>query len=248
MDKRKSLILHFDSLEVLNELNNEQIANLFVAIRDYNLQKEVKLDWLMKAIFIPFKNQFDRDFEKYKKKCDINAENIKKRWDTKTYKSIPNNTNGINGIDDDTNHTYNDSDSKNDNDNKKDSEKKENITDVTAIAEVKKDNRKVEINEAQELIKQECISLWIVYKAWWYERERIKNILTAIDYWELCERMKMTRIEFALNIMRVSTKLDFWNWKIYNAETIYKHYALVYNEAKKQKEELQKTKKERFIV
>lgn len=123
-------------------------------------------------------------------------------------------------------------------------EKKIDITSVTAIAEY----WKKEINDIQELIKQECISLWIIYKAWSYERQRINNILTGIEYWELCERMNMTRIDFALNIMRVSTKLSFWNWKIYNAETIYKHYAQVYNEAKKQKEELQKAKKVPFIV
>lgn len=115
-------------------------------------------------------------------------------------------------------------------------ENKIDITSVTAIAEY----WKKEINDMQELIKQECILLWIVYKAWKYERQRIENILTAIEYWELCDRMNMTRIEFALNIMRFSTKLSFWNWKIYNAETIYKNYAIIYNEWKRQKEELQK--------
>jgi hypothetical protein len=29
----------------------------------------------MKAVFIPFKNQFDRDLEKYKRKCEVNAKN-----------------------------------------------------------------------------------------------------------------------------------------------------------------------------
>lgn len=37
MEDRKSLILHFDSLDVIDELSNEQIAQLFKAIRDYNL-------------------------------------------------------------------------------------------------------------------------------------------------------------------------------------------------------------------
>ena len=37
MENRKSLILHFDSLDVLEELSKEQIAELFIAIRDYNL-------------------------------------------------------------------------------------------------------------------------------------------------------------------------------------------------------------------
>tara|TARA_R110000764_G_C11012290_1_gene383401 strand:+ start:860 stop:979 length:120 start_codon:yes stop_codon:yes gene_type:complete len=37
LKKRKSLILHFDSLDIIDELNKEQIADLFIAIRDYNL-------------------------------------------------------------------------------------------------------------------------------------------------------------------------------------------------------------------
>jgi hypothetical protein len=70
----------------------------------------------MKAIFIPFKNQFDRDLEKYKKKCEVNAENIKKRWNNE---SIPTDTTGINGIPTDTNYTYSDNNSNNSNDSKK---------------------------------------------------------------------------------------------------------------------------------
>jgi hypothetical protein len=37
MENRKSLILHFDSLDVLDELSEKQTADLFIAIRDYNL-------------------------------------------------------------------------------------------------------------------------------------------------------------------------------------------------------------------
>ena len=41
----------------------------------------------------------------------------------------------------------------------------------------------------------------------------------------------MERKDFVINIIQLSSKLDFWEWKIYNAETFYKHYAGVYNEA-----------------
>ena len=78
LKKRKSLILHFDSLDIIDELNKEQIADLFIAIRDYNLWKDIQLEWLMKAVFIPLKNQFDRDIEKYVKKCEVNAINWSK--------------------------------------------------------------------------------------------------------------------------------------------------------------------------
>ena len=37
MENRKSFILHYDSLDVIDELSNDQIAQLFKAIRDYNL-------------------------------------------------------------------------------------------------------------------------------------------------------------------------------------------------------------------
>jgi len=39
---KKTFILHFDSLEVLNELSEKQTADLFLAIRDYNIWKENK--------------------------------------------------------------------------------------------------------------------------------------------------------------------------------------------------------------
>ena len=89
MDKRSSFILHFDSLDILEELSKEQIADLFIAIRDYNLWNEVVLSWLMKAVFIPFKNQFDRDLEKYKDRCEINKNNGKKWWRPKIVEENP---------------------------------------------------------------------------------------------------------------------------------------------------------------
>lgn len=76
--ERKSFILHFDSLDVIDELDNNQIAELFKAIKDYNLWEEISLTWLMKAVFIPFKNQFDRDIEAYTEKCLTNAQNGRK--------------------------------------------------------------------------------------------------------------------------------------------------------------------------
>jgi hypothetical protein len=37
MENRKSLILHFDSLDVIDELSDKQNSDLIKAIRDYNL-------------------------------------------------------------------------------------------------------------------------------------------------------------------------------------------------------------------
>lgn len=116
----------------------------------------------MKAIFIPFKNQFDRDLEKYKKKCEVNAENVKKRWNKETIPSDTNYTTGINGIQTDTNYTYNDNNNKSDNKSDSDNDNKNKLIlskDNEQNSLVKIDNRKNDINEMQEIIKGKILSL-----------------------------------------------------------------------------------------
>ena len=72
---KTGFILHLDSLSVLDELTNEQSGILFKAIRDYNSGKEPELDFAMRMAFIPFKNQFERDLEKYNSTCERNRNN-----------------------------------------------------------------------------------------------------------------------------------------------------------------------------
>ena len=72
---KTGFILHLDSLSVLDELTNEQAGILFKAIRDYNLGKEPELDFAMRMAFLPFKNQFERDLEKYNNTCERNRNN-----------------------------------------------------------------------------------------------------------------------------------------------------------------------------
>jgi hypothetical protein len=97
-----------------------------------------------------------------------------------------------------------------------------------------------EINNIIEVIKWQVEFLWLIYKKGTRERERAKNILTWKDFWQVCEKANMSRIEFCKSIIFMSSKLDFWNWKIYNSETLYKHYAQVYNEAVNLKAKKQK--------
>ena len=63
---RKSFILHIDSLDILDDLTNEQAGLLFKAIKSYQNSEEIELDIIIKMAFSPFKNQFSRDNEKYK--------------------------------------------------------------------------------------------------------------------------------------------------------------------------------------
>ena len=69
---KKSFLLFKDALSVLDDLTDEQAGLLFKAIRDYQENGSVKLDGLIKIAFAPFKNQFIRDNDKYKKLCEKN--------------------------------------------------------------------------------------------------------------------------------------------------------------------------------
>ena len=72
---RKSFLLHFDSLEILDELTNEQCGLLFKACRDFNINGEVSLDPVLSLVFFSFKKQFERDQVKYQVVADRNKTN-----------------------------------------------------------------------------------------------------------------------------------------------------------------------------
>jgi hypothetical protein len=72
---KTGFILHLDSLQVLDELTDEQAGVLFKAIKAYHEGNSVQLDFAMKMAFIPFKNQFERDQIKYEKTCERNKRN-----------------------------------------------------------------------------------------------------------------------------------------------------------------------------
>lgn len=95
------------------------------------------------------------------------------------------------------------------------------------------------INELLEIIKWQVEFLWLIYKKGTQERQRAQNILTGKDFWEVCEKANMSRVEFCKSIIYTSSLLTFWNGKINNAETLYKHYAQVYNDAVNKKTEME---------
>ena len=70
---RRSFLLHIDSLDVLDELTNDQAGMLLKAMRDYHNDEEMQLDPLIKIVFSPFKNQFNRDTLKYQTTCERRA-------------------------------------------------------------------------------------------------------------------------------------------------------------------------------
>ncbi len=72
---KKSFKLFHDSLDVLDELSNEQAGELFKAIRAYEIDNKETLVGLMKAIFTPFKNNSDRAKEEYTRVVEANKAN-----------------------------------------------------------------------------------------------------------------------------------------------------------------------------
>lgn len=72
-NKKKSFLLHIDSLDILDDLTDEQAGLLFKAIKAHQKDEDIELDQIVKMVFIPFKNQFDRDNEKYAITCEKRA-------------------------------------------------------------------------------------------------------------------------------------------------------------------------------
>jgi hypothetical protein len=73
MKEKKSFLLHIDSLDILQKLTDEQAGKLFKAIASHHNGSDYELDDLLDLVFTPFKNQFIRDLEKYKKVSEKRA-------------------------------------------------------------------------------------------------------------------------------------------------------------------------------
>jgi hypothetical protein len=72
---KKSFVLHKDSLFILDELSDEQAGKLFKAIKAFHEGKNYPLEFALHLAFLSFKNQFERDAEKYVQICERNKNN-----------------------------------------------------------------------------------------------------------------------------------------------------------------------------
>ena len=80
-------------LEVMEQLNDAEKGRLFTACLTYSKTGEVpQLSGNERFVFPTFKAQIDRDNAKYQEQCRKQSENIKKRWNTSEYQSIPTDT------------------------------------------------------------------------------------------------------------------------------------------------------------
>lgn len=93
---RKSFVLYKDSLEILDDLTDEQAGKLFKAIRSYQTGEEIELDPITKIAFTPFRTHFVRDDEKYQKIVERNKNNGSKGGRPKNPEE-PKKPSGLNG-------------------------------------------------------------------------------------------------------------------------------------------------------
>ena len=96
--EQKGFIVYGDIQDVLKELDDEQVAQLFRGMVNYFVDgKASKFTGVLKFVWIPIKQHMDRDAEKYEKRCEKNRENVKKRWErANEYERIRTNTNDTN--------------------------------------------------------------------------------------------------------------------------------------------------------
>jgi len=226
--KRDWFIFYKSFLPVMKHLNKEQIWETLLAIVEYWLEwKKPKISWIPLSIFEMVKPQIDANNKRFSDWCKGGVHWIKGKEYGKLGWRPPLKNNPPQPP-------------KNNPPQNPPKEKEKELIDKSikiidkSIIKIEEENKSdKDINKMQDYIKDVVRRLWLWYKAWPQERNRIKNILTWKDYWYLCEQQWMTRHEFLANIFQVSTKLDWYNWKLYNAETFYKHYVPVYNEMKK---------------
>lgn len=86
---KNSYIVHDDFYYQIEHLPDEIKGRLWDSIFRYRLFEEIpdKNDYLLYSLFIQFKNQFDRDNEKYEQKCIRNSLNGSKGGRPKTEKT-----------------------------------------------------------------------------------------------------------------------------------------------------------------
>jgi len=122
MGKKKSFIIYNDSINLINELTDEQSGIIFKACFNFNNGETVSFeDQLLSLVWKHFEIIFKNNELAYEETCKKNKENISKRW---VKDSNTKNTTGKNGIPKIPSYTKNtDIDIDNDIDNKKDIDK-----------------------------------------------------------------------------------------------------------------------------
>ena len=176
--KRKSFIVHNDSLNILDELTDNQAGMLFKAIKDYQLGNELNLDILIKVAFSPFKNQFERDAVKYENLCEKNRLIAETRYATKSTSGKA----GNQTLPKVTKSTDNKNDS--DSDSKSDSKSKEIVTSKGRFSPPS-DIETVAYFESKNSSASEAEKFWLFYdsKNWMVGKSKMQKWKSSASGW-----------------------------------------------------------------
>lgn len=192
---RKSFIIHKDSLDILDDLTNEQAGELFKAIKAHQLNDDFTMSALVKIAFSPFKNQFARDDEKYRKTCESRAVAGSKGGKQKVANASKRKQEVAN-LADSVSKSKNDSDSKKD--NKRKVFKKPTVTEVQEYI-----SEKLFSVDAEQFINHYDSNGWKVGK------NSMKDWKAAVRTWQKRESNETnTRYDNRSSAKKVSDKLD----------------------------------------
>ncbi|AUR85412.1 hypothetical protein NVP1074O_44 [Vibrio phage 1.074.O._10N.222.49.B7] len=162
MSKRKSFILHHDSLDVIGKLTDEQAGRLLKMIKAYQLGEDYEADTMTDLVFTPFKAQFKRDDEKYQNIVNRNKNNGLKggRPQTQTNPIEPKKPTGLSGNPSKPKKADSDSKSKSDSDSKSKSKNNTSLDwsatqmNESEISEIKRIRSKAKADVTQRVINQ----------------------------------------------------------------------------------------------
>ena len=161
--KKESFVLYNSFYEPIRSLSKEDKASLLDAIFQYQINGNIPtLSISANMAFMFIKSQFERDNEKYKKRCEKNAANARMRWDTNACERIQTNAN--------------DADDDGDDDLKKNIKKKFSKPTIDEIREYCKE-RNNNVNPAQFYDHYEA-------SGWRRGKTPLKDWRAAVRLWE----------------------------------------------------------------
>ena len=223
---KKSFLLHLDSLDVLDSITDDQAWKLLKKMKAYHSWDTYESwDSLVDVVFIQFRNQFDRDLDKYDNVCKRNkAIAVRRREKAKSTKS----TSGKSGVPKSTRSTDND----NDNDSDKDKEKKTLSIDKEATPRV--DKRKPEVVMIIEQIKKACLEYGVIYGPDTKEYQYASYLNSKKFKKECLDVFNLDMPKFIDWIIKISSS-NRYSKVCNNPKSIYYNWADVINKHKQEK-------------
>lgn len=175
---KNSFILYTEQKAVIDKLTDEQAGRLIKAIYAHETGEDYNLDAILDLVITPFLTSLERNTEKYQKRVDANKKNVCKRWNTNGTNGIPNDTNDTNG---------NDSDSDNDSDNEndlKENVKRKSTTQAKAFVKPTTEEVKAYCGERKNNVNAEKFVDFYESKGWLIGKNPMKDWKACVRTWE----------------------------------------------------------------